>query len=283
MNYRHAFHAGNFADVVKHACLALLIRELAQGEEALTVVETHAGAGRYDLSATPAERTGEAANGVARLMAAEDAPAAFAPYLAVLRRENPSGEVTTYPGSPAIAARMLRAQDRYAGVELRDDDHAALKTVLRARANAEAVHGDGWKEALNRVRRGERTLVMCDPPFESGEDYDAAARLLSSGLKIENRAVMAVWLPIKDLETFDGFVREVEALNPPPTLVAEVRLRSLDDPMRLNGCALVVVNDPGRLQASMAEVCRWTAERLGEPGGEGRVWRIGAAREATAA
>ncbi len=273
MSYRHAFHAGNFADLVKHACLALLLRELATGDEPLTMLETHAGAGRYDLAGSEAERTGEAATGVAALMAATDAPAAFAPLIAAVRQFNPAGGLVVYPGSPAIAARMLRPQDRYIGVEVRDDDHAALRKSLMARANATAVHGDGWREVLARLQRGARTLVLCDPPFERGDDYASAVRLLRDGLRVENRAVFAIWLPIKDLETFDAFLRDVEALQPPSTLTIEARLRPLADPLRLNGCAMVIVNDPPGLQAAMGQVCSWVVETLGEPGGEARVGR----------
>lgn len=276
MSYQHAFHAGNFADVVKHACLTLLLRELATGDEPLTVLETHAGAGRYDLTADPAERTREAIAGVGVLMQAQALPAVFAPLIAAVRAVNADGPVVTYPGSPTIAARLLRPKDRYVGVEVRDDDHAALRKALMARANAVAVHGDGWREVPTRLQRGARTLVLCDPPFERGDDYASAVRLLRDGLRVENRAVFAVWLPIKDLETFDAFLRELEANTPPPTLVAEVRLRPLDDPLRLNGCAMVVVNGPSGLQAGMDQVCAWAASTLGEAGGEGRVWRMGA-------
>lgn len=279
MNYRHAFHAGNFADVVKHAALLQLLRELTRDPQPLTVLETHAGAGRYDLGADTSERTGEAAGGVAVLLAAAEPPAVLAPLIAAVRQANPDGALLTYPGSPALITRSLRPRDRYVGVELRDDDHAALRKVLMARANAQAIHGDGWREALTRLRRGERTLVFCDPPFERGDDYASAVRLLRDGLRVDNQAVFAVWTPIKDLETFDAFVRDVEALDPAPTLVAEVRLRPLDDPLRLNGCALVVVNDPPGLQDSLDIVCRWTSEHLGEAGASGRVWRTGAVRE----
>lgn len=279
MNYRHAFHAGNFADVVKHAALLLLLRALQADAEPLTVIETHGGAGGYDLSATPAERTGEAAEGVAALMAAEDRPAPFAPLVEAVKRANSKGGLVTYPGSPLLISRILRPQDRYQVAEVRNEDHAALKKSLLPRANATAVLGDGWAAAMTRLKRGERTLVFVDPPFEHGDDYARAVRLVRDVLRVESRAVVAVWLPIKDLETFDAFVRELEALDPPPTLIAEARVRPLTDPMRMNGCALAIVNAPEGLAQPLAEICRFVGERLGR-GGSGRVWPIGKARVA---
>lgn len=281
MNYRHAFHAGNFADVHKHGALLQLLKLMTADAEPLDVIETHAGAGRYDLTEVPAERTGEAAAGVARLRDAEDAPEALKPLAAAVARANPGGELKTYPGSPALISRALRPQDRYVACEIREDDHAALKKLLLARANAEAVLGDGWKEAVGRIKRGRRTLILVDPPFEFGGDGERAARLVRDALRVESGTVVAVWLPIKDLEGFDAFVRALEAVEPPPTLISEARLRPLDDPMRMNGSAMVVVNAPDGLAAPLEAIGRFVGERLGEEGeGSGRLWRVGAPRPA---
>ena len=279
MNYRHAFHAGNFADLVKHAVLTRLLRDLAVGAAPLTVIDTHAGAGIYDLTADASRRTGEAGAGIGRLLAAADAPGAFADLIAAVARVNAPGQGRYYPGSPAIIAGLLRPRDRYIACELRPDDHAALKQVLPRELGALVHLGDGWVHAA-RVAPGApaRLLVLIDPPFERGDDYAEALALLTKVLAVNPGAVVAIWVPIKDLATFDAFLGEVEdAAAEGAVLAAEVRLRPLSDPMRLNGCAMVVVNGPDGLAGAAAPVVDWLATTLGEAGGSGRVTVAGRA------
>ena len=277
MNYRHAFHAGNFADLVKHAILTRLLRDLAAGPAPLTVIDTHAGAGIYDLQADASRRTGEAGAGIARLLAAADAPAAFDDLAAAVGRVNAPGEGRYYPGSPVLVAGLLRPRDRYIACELRPDDHAALKSVLPRELGALVHLGDGWAHAA-RIAPGAPAalLLLIDPPFERGDDYAQALDLLAKTLEVNARATVAVWVPIKDLATFDAFLGEVEdaaaaTAAPAGVLAAEVRLRPLSDPMKLNGCAMVVVNPPAGLAAFAAPVVDWLAANLGEAGAVGRV------------
>ena len=273
LNYRHAFHAGNFADLVKHAALLKLLAEL-QGEGApLTVLDTHAGRGVYDLSGPEARRSGEAEAGVGRLMAAKDAPATFAPLVAAVRRLNRDGGLGRYPGSPWLAAEALRAQDSYLGWELRPADHAALAKALRDRANARALCGDGFAEVVERCPRRGGVLALIDPPFERGDDYrrtvDTVARLRARNAA----AQVVVWLPLKDLETFDAFLRDLEEATAGPILVGETRMRPLSDPMRMNGCALVLTGAAPRLADGLARICGWVATTLGA-NGAGRAYLL---------
>jgi 23S rRNA (adenine2030-N6)-methyltransferase len=276
MNYRHAFHAGNFADLVKHAILTRLLRDLAAGPAPLTVIDTHAGAGLYDLQADSSRRTGEAGAGIARLLAAPDAPAAFADLIAAVGRVNARGEGRYYPGSPAIVASQLRPRDRYIACEVRPDDHAALKQVLPRELGALAHLGDGWVHAARVAPATPAALlVLIDPPFERGDDYAQALDLLRQIRRLNRGATVAVWVPIKDLATFDAFLGDVEdAAVGAAVLAAEVRLRPLSDPMRLNGCAMVVVNPTTGLEAFAAPVVEWLASHLGEDGALGRVTRL---------
>jgi 23S rRNA (adenine2030-N6)-methyltransferase len=275
MNYRHAFHAGNFADLAKHAVLTALLRDLTSGPAALTVIDTHAGAGLYDLSAEAARRTREGEGGVARLMADGAAPSAFADLKAAVRRANASSETRYYPGSPLIVAGFLRPRDRAMFCELRDDDASILKRALPRESGALVHRGDGWVYAARLAPASPTPLiVLIDPPFEAPDDYAQAVRLAARVLARNPAAVVAVWTPIKDLATFDAFLGDLEdAAGAAGVLIAEVRLRPLIDPMRLNGCAMVVINAPPVLQDHARAVVDWIARELGEAGALGRVQR----------
>jgi len=271
MNYRHAFHAGNFADLVKHAALTALLDAFTAGPGPLTVIDSHAGAGGYDLTGEMARRTGEAARGVFRLMAAEDAPAAFDALKAAVRAANPGGGVGVYPGSPSLIAARLRRGDRYIACELREDDHALLAGALAPFAGATAVRADGYATAEASVPAKGPVLVLIDPPFERADDYARTATTLAAVLARNPGACVAVWLPLKDLETFDAFLRRVEPFAP-GLLVAEARLKPLTDPMTMNGCAMVIAGAPAGVEAPLRAACDWVVSRLGEPGGRAEVW-----------
>ena len=269
MNYRHAFHAGNFADLVKHAALLQLMARLTTGAP-LTVIDTHAGRGLYDLAGPEARKSGEAEAGIVRLMATKDAPLAFAPLTEAVRRLNGGGTVRRYPGSPWLIAETLRPGDSYLACELRAEEHGALSQALKGRANVRTLCADGYEVAAKQAPAG-RALVLIDPPFERADDY---ARIVETAAAVRRRnreAVLMIWLPLKDLATFDAFLAEFEDGVSAP-LVAECRIRPLTDPMKMNGCALVLAGAPADLAQPLTEICRWTAETLGQ-GGEGRVWQ----------
>ena len=270
MNYRHAFHAGNFADVMKHAILLQLLAALTREAGALAVIDTHAGAGIHDLRGGEAARTGEAAGGVVRLMAAQ-APAPFDALKAAVRRANRGDEVRFYPGSPLLIADALRARDRLIACELRPDDYASLKAALPRQAGAEALRDDGWRLAADRARGAGRLLVLTDPPYEDPQDGAKAARMAAEVLRAQPRATLAIWAPIKDLDGFYGLVEAVhDAAGRAPVMLAQSRLRPLTNPMTMNGSAMVVVNPPDGVLDACDEISRWTAEALGERGALGR-------------
>lgn len=267
MNYRHHFHAGNFADVMKHAILLALL-EAARAKGGVRLVETHAGAGLYDLQGDLARRTGEAEAGVGRLMAAGGLPASLAALKTAVARVNPGGELRFYPGSPLAALGALGRGDRYLGCELRPEDQATLDALLRERAGppeAKAVAADGYAMLETQVGRGD--LVLIDPPYERGDDYDRAADAV--GLCLERGAGAALWAPVKDLETLDALVRRLEAFSPHRLVLAEVRLRPLVNPMTMNGSAMLLADTPD-VAAEADAVCAWTAAHCGEAGARGR-------------
>ena len=272
MNYSHAFHAGGFADLVKHAVLLQLLRRLTAAPGPLTVIDTHAGRGLYDLAGVEARKSGEAEAGIMRLMAANDAPAEFAPLTAAVRRLNGAGPARRYPGSPWLIAEALRPGDSYLACELRPDEHAALRELMKARRGVRTLCADGYDAAAGQAPAAGRVLLLIDPPFERADDYARIVETLAAARL--NRALSAlVWLPLKDLETFDGFLRDLEDAAPGPLLVAETRMRPLTDPLKMNGCALVLAGAPADLAEPVTAICGWTARTLGQ-GGEARVYAV---------
>ena len=270
MNYRHSFHAGNFADLVKHA---LLLRLLAGRQAAgpVTVFDTHAGAGLYDLTGD-ALRSKEAEAGVARLMASEDelppAIKALADQVAAL---NPDGGVRFYPGSPLLMARALRPGDAYRGFELREEVKGLLDEALADFPNATAAVGDGYDALIPALRGATNPIVLIDPPYERGDDYQRAADAAIAVRRADPSAVVAVWTPLKDMETFDGFLRRLAPAG--PALVAEARLRPLTNPMKMNGCSMVILGASPAIEAAAKDVCGWVATTLGDTGARAEVWR----------
>jgi len=273
MNYRHSFHAGNFADIVKHA-LVLWLLERRQGEGPISVIDSHAGAGLYDLTGDGA-RSKEAGAGVARLMAAADRPPLIEALAAEVARLNPQGGADLYPGSPRLVAGRLREDDRYVGFELHPSVLASLTEALEPFAQAVAHGGDGYDQARDWAAEATGAFVLIDPPFERPDDYQRAADTGAAIVRADPRATVAIWTPLKDMETFDGFLRRLDQAGAQRALVAEVRLRPLTNPMRMNGCAVVVLNPPTGTEAAATEICGWAATALGGDGARAEVWMTG--------
>ena len=276
LNYRHAYHAGNFADLVKHALLLAVVARLTRSSAPLTVFDTHAGAGVYDLGGEAARRSGEAQAGVAELMAAPPPPAALRPLVEAVRTCNGGDRLKLYPGSPWLAVQALGAGDRYVGCELREDDGGALARLAAHGAGGAAAdirQADGYGEAARHLAQDRgRTLLLVDPPYEQADDYARIAALAASRPRPAAQPAL-IWTPLKDLETFDAFLGRLEAARPASLVVAQVRLHRLDDPMRMNGCAVVLVDAPD-VMVEAREVCGWIASRLGGPGAVARVERL---------
>lgn len=269
MNYRHAFHAGNFADLVKHAGLLQLLARLPRP---LAVIDTHAGRGLYDLGGAEAKRSGEAEAGIGKLSEASGLPPAFAPLRAAVAALNGDGPVRLYPGSPLLIAGSLGPDDSYLACELRPEEHSALADTLKGRAGVKTVCADGFRTAVERLPPKGPALVLIDPPFERGDDYRRIVETLAAVARKNPEAVVMIWLPLKDLETFDAFLRRAEDAGVGALLVVEARMRPLSDPMKMNGCALVLARAPESLAPVLEEIAGWTVRALGE-GGEARVWR----------
>jgi 23S rRNA (adenine2030-N6)-methyltransferase len=248
MNYRHAFHAGGFADVIKHAVLVRLLVHLRAKPAAFRVIDTHAGAGRYDLTSPEASRSPEWRDGIQRLITtplAEPARALLAPYLEVVERFNPEGRLVCYPGSPAIVGAFLRPQDRLIACELEPNSAAALARHLAHDRRSKALAIDGWT-ALNayvppKERRG---LVLIDPPFERVDEFERLARAAEGAHRKWPTGCYLLWYPIKASEDRDALARRLRRSGIAKILRAEVGTAIATTTGRLAGSGLIVINPP---------------------------------------
>jgi 23S rRNA (adenine2030-N6)-methyltransferase len=265
MNYRHAFHAGGFTDVLKHVALCELMRLLTAKDKKLFVLDTHAGTGGYDLAAGSARRTGEAEMGFLRLAGAPrgKVPPAVARYIAAAlaydRKFGAAATVRHYPGSPRLIRAALRPGDRLVACELHPQDALALKREFAGDRAVEVRQADGYKAMKALLPPPERRgLILIDPAFEATDEFEHLLRALRQGLRRFATGCYAVWFPIKAHDA-DVFVREIAALRP---LMLELRLAEADL-SKLTACGLAVVNPPWRFEEAMRESLAWIAAQLG--------------------
>ena len=270
MNYRHAFHAGGFADVFKHAVLCRILHYLRAKPAAFRVIDTHAGAGLYDLAGPEASRGGEWHDGIERLMAAQLAvpvAALLAPYLEVIGALNERGRLKTYPGSPALARAWLRPQDRLIACEIEPQAAAALRQNLRGDTRIKTLEIDGWTALGAYVPPKERRgLVLVDPPFEQDSDFFRLARGLTAAHRKWATGIYALWYPIKGRSEPDALAKSLRRLGIAKMLCAELIVAPLSDPTRLNGCGLILVNPPWTLESELSVLLPALAGILGRDG-----------------
>jgi 23S rRNA (adenine2030-N6)-methyltransferase len=271
MNYRHAYHAGNFADVLKHTVLARAIEYLKRKPAPFRIVDTHAGSGRYALDSAEAAKTGEWAGGIGRLLGADAAPlpapvaALMAPYLDAVRAANGGEGLSVYPGSPLIARHLMRAGDALVANELHPEEYARLNTVLGAERRAKVLHLDGWLALKAQLPPKERRgIVLIDPPFEEEGELELLTQGLADGLRRFATGVYIAWYPIKDPSPIARFHRALAALNGPEWLRIELIRRRPTDPDILNGCGLVVANPPHALHGELASILPVLTRRLSD-------------------
>jgi len=274
MNYRHGFHAGNFADVFKHAILARILVYLTKKDAPLRYIDTHAGAGRYDLASEAAKRSSEWRDGVARLVKARppaEIAALLRPYLDAVGPCDDDGRPASYPGSPALAQRLLRAQDRLALSEAHPEERDALIAALGRDRRLSIVATDGYV-ALNAYvppleRRG---LALIDPPYEATDEARQVEVALARALAKWPRGIYALWRPIKDEHEDARFLNRLAALGAPNMLRLEIDVGPIapgpHSPAPLRRSGLVVVNPPFGLIEEARILMPWLTKLLTRAG-----------------
>ncbi len=270
MNYRHAFHAGNFADVVKHTVLFRIVAHLLKKPAPFRIIETHAGAGRYDLGGPEAQRSPEWKDGIARALThAFEPPAAalMAGYLDAVRACNPAGSLSVYPGSPLLVRSVLRDDDRLLACELEPHAATALTRQLRGDRRAKAVAIDGWTALSAFVPPKERRgLVLIDPPFEHPDEYAVLVEGLSAAWRKWPTGIYLAWYPIKEPEPVAGLIRRLYGSGITRLLRAELVGAGRTDAPGLRGSGQIVVNPPWNLQDELQILfpvlakCLWAGE-----------------------
>ncbi len=242
MNYRHSFHAGNSADVVKHSLLIGLVRALQQKPGALTLIDTHAGCGLYDLGGEQAQRTGEAAHGVLRAFA--DSDSLLDEYRGAVRAVNVGTEPHLYPGSPSFLAQLLRPQDLLVLNEKHPEDARALRSAMRG--TPAAVHErDAYELWLALLPTGTaRGVVVVDPPYEQSDERDRITATLAAAHRKWARGVTVIWYPLKDCATHQRWKNRLGKLGIPKFMSVEHWLYDADQPGIYNGAGLFIVNPP---------------------------------------
>ncbi|MBL0371279.1 23S rRNA (adenine(2030)-N(6))-methyltransferase RlmJ [Rhizobium sp. KVB221] len=268
MNYRHIYHAGNFADVLKHAVLARLVEYLKQKDKAFRVLDTHAGIGLYDLSSEEAQKTGEWLDGIGRLID-EPLPAnvasLLAPYLDAIKALNPDGGLTYYPGSPKLARGLLRLQDRLSLMELHPADFEELHRNFDGDFQTRATHLDGWL-AMNAhlPPKEKRGLILVDPPFELEGEYRRMVDNFAKAYRKFPTGVYCLWYPLKNGAPIREFHNAFAELEIPKILCAELSVKGDRDSTGLSGSGLIIVNPPYTLKGELEILLPFLEEKLAQ-------------------
>jgi 23S rRNA (adenine2030-N6)-methyltransferase len=260
MNYRHAYHAGNFADVLKHAVLALVIQYMTKKPQALRVIDVHAGIARYDLTGVAAGKTGEWEGGIARLfdagLVASLAPASaalLAPYLDAVRALNPDGALSVYPGSPLLARALLRSGDTLIANELHAEDCAELRNALRGEPNTKVLELDAFVALKSLLPPpGRRGVILIDPPFEATDEFARLSAGLAEALKRFATGTYVVWYPIKAADDVSRFLRQIRALGARKVLNVSLAVAARGSRPGLVETGLLIINPPYVLKAQLS-------------------------------
>ena len=272
MNYRHIFHAGNPADVMKHAILAQIIMHLRTKDTPFCVLDAHGGIGSYDLSSEQAGKTLEYESGIGRLFDLADPDPSLAPYLDAVRSINPDNRLRYYPGSPRLARSLMRKQDRLVAVELHPEDVETLRTEFAGDRQVTVMQTDAYKALRSQLPpREKRGVVLIDPPFEKTDEFER----LADGLKTAHRrfanGIYAIWYPIKERAAIWRFHEAVENTGIPKILTVELTWHDDDDHNRLNGSGLLIVNPPWKLPETLEAMLPALHQALPSTGGG---WKI---------
>ncbi|OCQ54759.1 Ribosomal RNA large subunit methyltransferase J [Photorhabdus australis subsp. thailandensis] len=263
LSYRHSFHAGNHADVLKHAVQSLIIESLKEKEKPFLYLDTHAGAGRYQLSSGYAERTGEYLEGIARVWQCEDLPQELKVYMSAVAALNPSGNLRYYPGSPLIARHLLRQSDKLSLTELHPSDFPLLRNEFSRDNRSRVVREDGYQQLKSQLPpQSRRGFILIDPPYELKSDYQTVIQAIQEGYKRFATGVYALWYPVVLRQQIKRLVKDLEATGIRRILQIELAVRPDSDQRGMTASGMIVINPPWKLEQQMKSVLPWLHQVL---------------------
>lgn len=273
LSYRHGFHAGNFADVFKHAVLTLLLEALRRKEKPFAYLETHAGAGRYDLSGAFALKNAEFRSGIGRLWARTDVPSELSHYLGAVRTSNRGDDLRLYPGSPLIARTLLRPQDRMVLCELHNSEIVRLQELFAHDRQVTVYHRDGYPMLKALLPPPERRgLVFCDPSFELKGEREKTVEALATAWKRWPTGMFALWHPIQERAVTERLYRCFRNTGMPKMLLAELYVLPEAVGKQMTGSGMILVNPPWQLDDQLQSTLPWLKKVLAVEG-QGS-WRV---------
>ncbi len=274
LSYRHSFHAGNHADVLKHIVLMLILENLKQKEKGFYYLDTHAGVGRYRLFGDEAEKTAEFVEGIGRLWDKTDLPPDVQRYVDLIKKLNYGGkELRYYAGSPLIAAQLLRAQDRALLTELHPSDYPLLRNNFKQFENVTAKRDNGFQQLKATLPPKERRgLVLIDPPYELKEDYDLVVKAVEEGYKRFATGVYAIWYPVVLRQQTKRIIKGLEATDIRKILQIELAIRPDSDQRGMTASGMIVINPPWTLEGQMKQILPYLTQTL-IPEGTGS-WQV---------
>ncbi|MGV6987737.1 23S rRNA (adenine(2030)-N(6))-methyltransferase RlmJ [Testudinibacter sp. P80/BLE/0925] len=272
LSYRHSFHAGNHADVLKHLVLVRMIRALQQKEKGFFYLDTHAGVGRYNLTGYEAEKTAEYLDGIARLWHRDDLPPEVADYVAQIKKLNHGAQLRHYAGSPLIVANLLRPQDRALLTELHPGDFPLLRNNFKQYENVTTKRDNGYQQLKAALPPKERRgLVLIDPPYELKEDYELVVQAIVEGYKRFATGTYAIWYPVVLRQHVKRIVRGLEQSGIRKILQIELAVRPDSDQRGMTASGMIVINPPWTLEAEMKATLPYLANTLAPETG---AWKL---------
>ncbi|HBC5066487.1 23S rRNA (adenine(2030)-N(6))-methyltransferase RlmJ [Proteus mirabilis] len=263
LSYRHSFHAGNHADVLKHIVQTLIIESLKEKEKPFLYLDTHAGAGRYQLTNAHATRTGEYLEGIARLWQQEEVPELILPYLEAVGSLNTSDELRYYPGSPLLAAKLLREQDLLMLTELHPTDFPLLRTEFSRDKRVRVCREDGFGQLKSKLPPASRRgFALIDPPYELKQDNSAVVKGIVEGYKRFATGTYAIWYPVVHRQQIKRMLKELEATGIRKILQIELAVKPDSDQLGMTASGMIVINPPWKLASQMASILPWLHKTL---------------------
>ena len=278
LSYRHAFHAGNHADVFKHLVLTLILRSLRDKDKPFFCLDTHAGAGRYDLQSEMASKNSESETGIIKLRGRRGLPEVCADYLAAVTAANSGGGTRYYPGSPRILRYLLRPADRLALCEIHSGEMAALAAEFTDDKQVKVYELDAYQSLKALLPPPERRgLVHIDPAYELKDERQRLLEAVKEGCRRWPTGIYAIWYPIQDRYTADDFLRRFQKLGIRKVLMAEFSVLDQDETLRLTGSGMIVINPPWKLEEQLRELLPWLWQALSvkKQGGHKVAWLVG--------